>query len=167
MAPVVRPEQIEELETNYTMQCHGGSREDLQYGILEQSVRGTFIENTQQVNLICLGQFVVNTEWTESVDEAEELMELPHPVPVRPEASPAPSFVETKKTDEREEHSPQREEDDEQQSQQVSPVPSKKPERFTSSQPSSQKSSAVKMSSAKRIKKDPSTTSVQKSPDLQ
>lgn len=161
---MVRQEQIEELETNYTIQCHGGSREDLQYGVMDESVRGTFIENTQQVNLICLGQFVVNTEWTESVDEAEELMELPHPVPVRPEASPAPSFVETKKTDEREEHSPHREEEDddigEQQSQQVSPVPSKKPERFTSSQPSSQKSSAVKMSSAKRIKKDTSSPSV-------
>jgi hypothetical protein len=62
--------------------------------------------------LIGLGQFVINTEWTESVDEAEELMELPHPVPVRPEASPAPSFVETKKTDDRDLSPAQNEDED-------------------------------------------------------
>lgn len=97
-------------------------------------------------------------------------MELPHPVPVRPEASPAPSFVETKKTDDRDLSPAQNEDEDdlgEQQSQQVSPVPSKKPERFASSLPSSKNSSAVKMSSGKRIKKDSPAAMKGNSPDMQ
>lgn len=35
------------------------------------------------------GHYVVNTEWTELEDEAEQLRELPHPFPLRPEISPS------------------------------------------------------------------------------
>ena len=86
------------------------------------------------MNLIGFGQFApVFTEGTESVDEAELLLELPHPIPMRPEPSPAPSFIEGH----RNEKDYDKEDDEEEMyahySQQVSPVPSKKPERFASS----------------------------------
>jgi hypothetical protein len=36
-------------------------------------------------------QIVVNTDWTEIQDEAEQLLELPHPIPMKPQISP--SFI--------------------------------------------------------------------------
>lgn len=72
-------------------------------------------------------------------------MELPHPVPVKPEISP--SFIDS---------SSQKDDDNdfnnEQQSQQVSPVPSKKPEKFSNQKLSSDHSSDLKKSSFSKIK---------------
>ena len=47
------------------------------------------------------GQTVVQTEWTEDgVEEAEELLELPHPIPERPEISPSFVIENTSRLDE-------------------------------------------------------------------
>jgi hypothetical protein len=67
-------------------------------------------------------------------------------VPVKPEISP--SFIES--------NSPKDEDDlmdiNEQQSQQVSPLPSKKPEKFSTQKPSSEKSSDVKKNSIGKLR---------------
>ena len=51
------------------------------------------LPNNEEDNVESLGfeQIVVNTDWTEMIEEAEQLYELPHPIPMKPEI--CPSFV--------------------------------------------------------------------------
>ena len=43
---------------------------------------------------------MVNTEWTEEAIETEQLLELPHPIPERPEISPSFVIENTSRLDE-------------------------------------------------------------------
>jgi len=45
-------------------------------------------------------QIVVNTDWTEMIDEAEHLYELPHPIPMKPEICPSFIIENTSRLDE-------------------------------------------------------------------
>ena len=51
------------------------------------------LPHNEEDNVESLGfeQIVVNTDWTEMIDEAEQLHEPPHPIPMKPEI--CPSFV--------------------------------------------------------------------------
>ena len=46
--------------------------------------------------------YIVNTDWQDvAEEETEELMELPHPIPLRPEISPSFLDSQKSKTDEK------------------------------------------------------------------
>ena len=55
---------------------------------------------SQREEAVGYEQIAVNTEWTEEVIETEQLMELPHPIPERPEISPSFVIENTSRLDE-------------------------------------------------------------------
>lgn len=67
-----------------------------------QIVKKSMLPQHEEDHVESLGfeQIIVNTDWTEMIDEAEHLYELPHPIPMKPEICPSFIIENTSRLDE-------------------------------------------------------------------
>ena len=67
-----------------------------------QIIKKMMLPHNEEDHVESLGfeQIVVNTDWTEMIDEAEQLYELPHPIPMKPEICPSFIIENTSRLDE-------------------------------------------------------------------